>query len=185
MHNRLPRLHSGCAVRDWRRHTSNLARDRLTRLHSGSAVRDWRRHTSDLARDLQTKVPLRGHGRLEVGDNATLPLENTSTRRPQGVQFFLIARMLTPNEFANVRRSALFIFCTSLAAMPAALAPAFSAILPDAGGVTWAWLELAEPGSTVSALKVCGSAGPHEADRTATPELAEPGSPACARERSC
>ena len=99
--------------------------------------------------------------------------------------FFMLARLVTPNEVANVRRSALFIFRTSLAATPAALAPRFSAILPDAGGVTWAWLELAEPGSTVSALKVCASAGPREADRTATPELAEPGSPACARERSC
>ena len=98
---------------------------------------------------------------------------------------FELARVRTPNEVANVRRSALFIFRTSLAAMPAALAPGFSAILPDAGGVTWAWLELAEPGSTVSALDVCASAGPREADRTATPELAEPGSPACARERSC
>ena len=43
----------------------------------------------------------------------------------------------------------------------------------------------AEPGPTVSALKVCASAGPREADRTATPELAMPGSPACAQERSC
>ncbi|MDA8583628.1 hypothetical protein N9L68_05325 [bacterium] len=122
----------------------------------------------------------------KLRDNATLPLENTSTRRPQSLHvLFLLARILTPNEFANVRRSALLVFCTSLAAMSAALAPASSAILPDAGGVTWAWLELAEPGSTVSALKVCASAGPREADRTATPELAEPGSPACARERSC
>ena len=99
--------------------------------------------------------------------------------------FFLLARVPLPHEFANVRRSACFISLTSLAAMLAALAPAFSAILPDAGGVTWAWLELAEPGSTVSALKVCASAGPRQADRTATPALAEPDSPACARERSC
>ena len=150
---------------------------RLTRLHSGCAVRDWRRHTSDLARDLQTEVPLGGHGRLAVGGNATLPMENTTTRRPNRrvTTFFLLARVVTPNEVANVRRSA-------LACRPRARIPA---ILPDAGGVTWAWLELAEPGSTVSALKVCASAGPREADRTATPELAEPGSPACARERSC
>ena len=66
--------------------------------------------------------------------------------------FFLLARVVTPNEFANARRSALFILRTSLAPMPAALAPGFSAILSDAGGVTSAWLELAEPGSTVSAL---------------------------------
>ena len=49
---------------------------------------------------------------------------------------FELACVRAPNEAANVRRSALFIFRASLAAMPAALALAFSAIPPDAGGVT-------------------------------------------------